>query len=152
MDKLSKYRELEKQGYTILGLYKTGKQDGMTPDEVVAMLNEVLPRERDETVRFMRKMEFGEEFCMICQKLFIDKAGEWCNINCPDCQKRIDEMWEMVYDAQDGLSEDELIRTGILINLSASLAADSLVVQEANGTQENQGSEAQDLSDAKQEN
>lgn len=144
MANIKRYKKLRKEGYTILGLYKIGRENGLTPDEIVAMLDKVMPEEgHDDVVKFMRKMEFGEEYCMTCQRFFIDKPGEYCDFHCKDCQKKIDEMWEKVYDAQketgEELSGDEEIRMAILIGVFAAM--DSLVVQEADGTQENQGSE-----------
>ena len=129
-----KYDKLQKEGYTILGLYKTGKLDGMTPDEIVSMLDKVLKDyEHEEIVKFMRRMEFGEEDCMICQKSFVDEPGEWCNHNCPDCQKNIDEMWEKIYDelGDEELSSEDMGGMFGLVTLGAiakSVAKDTLAV------------------------
>lgn len=126
-----KYKKLHKEGYTILGLYKIGKQDGMTPDEIVKMLDKVLKDyKHKEIVKFMRRMEFGEENCMICQKFFVDKPGEWCNHNCPECQKNIDEMWEKIYDelGDEELSSEEMGGIFSWVTLVAILKSDSLAV------------------------
>lgn len=141
MANIRKYKKLRKEGYTILGLYKIGKQDGMTPEEIVVMLEKALPSDKDswqhssheEIVKFMRRMEFGEENCMICQKSFVDKPGEWCNHNCPECQKNIDEMWKKIYDelGNEELSSEEMGGMFGLVTLGAiakSVAKDSLAV------------------------
>jgi len=134
MANIKKYKRLRKVGYTILGLYKMGKLDGMTPDEIVAMLDKVLTDYgHDRIVKFMRRMEFGEEDCMICQKIFVDKPGEWCSQNCPECQKNINEMWEKIHDelGDEELNSEEMGSMFALVTLGAiakSVERDSLAV------------------------
>lgn len=132
MANLRKYKRLRKKGYTILGLYKEAKEDGMMPHDIVAMLEKILPYGDDsfkdgnheDCIKFMRRMEFGEEDCMTCQKLFVGEPGEWCPNNCPECQDRIDKMWEKVYDAQEAdMDEDEMLTAGILIGVLAAIKA-----------------------------
>jgi hypothetical protein len=115
---------LAKEGWTLGGLYKILKQDGISPDESVEILCKVLPKRgwnktsREDVVKYMRKFEFGEDTCCSCQKFFIGKPGpDWNWHYCPDCQKAIDEFWDRVYAAQkesgEEMDEDTMMFAGI---------------------------------------
>lgn len=62
------------------------------------MLEKVLSEDHDYVYKFMRKMEFGEEKCIICRTNFVDKPGEFCNHYCSICTKLLDEMWNKFYE------------------------------------------------------
>ena len=90
---------MAKEGWTLGGLYKILKQDGVSPDEAVEVLCKVLPKtSREDVVKYMRRFEYGEDTCSSCQAFYIGEPGpnHGCFEHCPDCQKVIDAFWDRV--------------------------------------------------------
>lgn len=116
----NKYTALRKEGYTIRGLHRMAREDGLSVSESVEMLKAVLGDEESYIIQFVDHYEYGHTICMMCQVKFEQKPDGWKN-NCDRCQKYVDEMWEKVYDelGDEELSSEDMGKMFALVTLGA---------------------------------